>query len=727
MKAIFIIITSLLISFKLLAGGCTPPIVVSQPSNAVVCENGNTFFTISATGPSVIFQWQVDQGAGFIDLSNVAPYSGVNTATLNITTVPLSLDNAIYRCFVTNGCVPNDTSDDASLKVNLAPNISTQPSNAFVCEGAIGSFSLITGGTGLSYQWQVNDGSGFVNVPAAPPYSGDTTGALYITGVSLSFNGYTFQCIVTGVCSPSVTSSVVTLTVNELPSVDVQPAFAETCENDDASLSITASGTGLTYQWQENQGSGYVNLISSSTYLGVNTNILIINSATLSMNGYFYQCIVSGACIPSDTTYEIPLIVHPAYTLFTNATICQGDTIVFGSSSLTAPGFYSNMLSSVYGCDSLVYLSLNVNSAFFTTTASTICAGDSVSLGGTYQSTAGMYTFVLSAVTGCDSTIEHTLSVNPSYSFAQTTTICTGDSTLIFGTYEMIDSVYTDNYSTFLGCDSIYTHQLIVRPNYNVALNANICEGDSALIGGTYESVAGPYVNNYVSLYGCDSVVTTLLAVHPNDSISQSIAICSYDSIFLAGAFQNTAGVYTDNLSSSFGCDSVVTTTLSINIAPSVVFDQVVVICDTSTAFIITGGSPIGGVYSGTGVSTGIFSPSVAGIGAHNITYSYTDSLGCSDVQTSSIVVTACTGINDLSVETDFNIYPNPFSDVLTISSTSNSEIELSFVNILGEQVYSARINKGKTEIDLSEITAGIYFVQVATSEKTITKKIIKK
>ncbi len=727
MKVISTIFFSIIISFKLFAGGCTPPVVTSQPSNVVVCENGNTFFQIVASGPSLIYQWQIDQGAGFVDLSNVTPFSGVTTDLLTITTVPFSLDNSVYRCIVTNGCVPDDTSAIAQLKVNVAPSIVTQPSNAIVCEGATTTFSIITSGTGLSYQWQVDDGSGFVNVPSAPPYSGDTTGALYITGTTFSFDGYSFQCIVSGACAPSITSSIVSLSVDTLPVVTIQPTFVEMCEGTSDHIAIEAMGTGITYQWQVNSGSGYTDLVDGASYMNVTTNDLYVISPTLSMNGYLYQCIVTGACSPADTSYEIPLIIYPTYSIFTSETICQGDTFVFGGSNLTAPGFYSNIFSTINSCDSLVYLSLNVNSAYFTTTSSVTCEGDSSLLGGIYQSTAGVYTFVLSAVTGCDSTIEHTLSLNPSYFFSDSTTICAGDSALIFGGYEIIDSVYTDNYSTFLGCDSTYSHRLIVNPTYATAQNLNICNGDSILIGSGYESVSGTYINNYFSISGCDSIVSSILTVHPNDSTSQSINICSYDSIFLAGAYQNAAGVYTDNLVSSFGCDSVVTTNLSINIAPSVVFDQVVTICDTAASFTLTGGNPSGGVYSGTGVSSGIFSPATAGEGIHNITYTYTDSVGCSDAVSSTIIVTACTGINDLAFNSDFNIYPNPFNEILIIESFIDKASEVFIFNVLGERVYSQSIKKGKTEVNLSEISAGVYFIQNRVGSTITTQKFIKR
>ncbi len=63
--------------------------------------------------------------------------------------------------------------------------------------------------------------------------------------------------------------------------------------------------------------------------------------------------------------------------------------------------------------------------------------------------------------------------------------------------------------------------------------------------------------------------------------------------------------------------------------------------CVSSTTLTLSGGSPIGGVYTGTGVSGGNFNASAAGVGTHTISYTYTDGNGCSDSVLDSITVLA--------------------------------------------------------------------------------------
>ncbi len=95
--------------------------------------------------------------------------------------------------------------------------------------------------------------------------------------------------------------------------------------------------------------------------------------------------------------------------------------------------------------------------------------------------------------------------------------------------------------------------------------------------------------------------------------------------------------------------------------------------------------------------------------------------------------MTACvsTDINENVSERDFIIFPNPVNDIATLSftTTEKSKTKITITNILGEVVYTNEIvslTSGKyiMPISTSEITEGMYFVNLIVKNKIITKKI---
>lgn len=96
----------------------------------------------------------------------------------------------------------------------------------------------------------------------------------------------------------------------------------------------------------------------------------------------------------------------------------------------------------------------------------------------------------------------------------------------------------------------------------------------------------------------------------------------------LTGGDHKVAVTYTDPVS---GCAGTVPVEFEVEMypLPVVTTDPLAPVCVTAAPFPLAGGNPSGGIWSGTAVSGGIFSPLVAGVGVHTLTYTYTDGLGC--------------------------------------------------------------------------------------------------
>ena len=85
-------------------------------------------------------------------------------------------------------------------------------------------------------------------------------------------------------------------------------------------------------------------------------------------------------------------------------------------------------------------------------------------------------------------------------------------------------------------------------------------------------------------------------------------------------------------------------------------------------------------------------------------------------------------GINDLMAQNgNLTVYPNPASTQITIeTSTSPAQSQLSIMNLNGEALITRQITEPKTQIDISSLPNGVYFVRVTNDKTIVTGKIIK-
>ena len=109
------------------------------------------------------------------------------------------------------------------IVVNTPVSITTQPANAAACtvQGTAVFTVVATGSAPITYQWQVDNGTGFANVANGGGYAGATTPTLTLTNIPIGWNGFKYRCAVTGAapCGVVNTNGAATLTVNPLPTI----------------------------------------------------------------------------------------------------------------------------------------------------------------------------------------------------------------------------------------------------------------------------------------------------------------------------------------------------------------------------------------------------------------------------------------------------------------------------------------------------------------------------
>jgi len=293
--------------------------------------------------------------------------------------------------------------------------------------------------------------------------------------------------------------------------------------------------------------------INSNPFYNVSTSIPIyVPCGSLSLY-QTAQCWESFANIQGVATNKI------------NASICAGGTYPLNGFNVSEAGTYTRHLQTLNGCDSTINLTLTLNQPDTTNIIAEICAGQVYNLNGFNVINAGNYSQTLQTIQGCDSIVNLMLTVNQPTTTNLTAEICQGEIYTLNGFNVSAAGLHTKNLQTINGCDSIVNLVLTVNPTLITNLAAEICQGEIYNLNGFNESTSGIYTQNLQTINGCDSIVNLTLTVNQPAITNITAEICQGETYTLNGFNTSTAGTYTKNLQTIHGCDSTVNLTLTIN------------------------------------------------------------------------------------------------------------------------------------------------------------------
>jgi PKD repeat protein len=233
----------------------TAPEIAVQPRDTTACMNAGAGFSLTVTGTAVTYQWQVNKGAGFVNVVDDAYFSGSNLNTLTVTNAQGAFNNYIFRVIATGACGIPVYSNFAVLRVSTPPVVTLNPANKFACDGT-GPVLFSANGSGLidSLRWQVFSGGVWSDVHDNAVYSGSTSQQLTLASVALALNGNMYRLAMNAKCV-TVNTTGATLTVNPNPVVDfsaVSPIHA--CGN--VPLVINGNPTGGSGTWSSHLWTG---------------------------------------------------------------------------------------------------------------------------------------------------------------------------------------------------------------------------------------------------------------------------------------------------------------------------------------------------------------------------------------------------------------------------------------------------------------------------------------
>ena len=269
-----------------------------------------------------------------------------------------------------------------------------------------------------------------------------------------------------------------------------------------------------------------------------------------------------------DSVVTMTLTTFPTYDVSDTKDICESELpYTWNGVTFTEAGTQTTTLETVNGCDSVVTMTLTVNSIYSVPDSRTICESElPYTWNGVEFTQAGTQTATLETVNGCDSVVTMTLTVNPIYSVPDSRTICASELPYIWNGVQFTEAgTQTVTLPTVNDCDSVVTMTLTVNPIYSVPDSKTICVSQLPYTwNGVTFTEAGTQTVTLETMNGCDSVVTMTLTVTTAFDVTDSKTICASELPYTWNGVQFTeAGTQTVTLETVNGCDSVVTMTLT--------------------------------------------------------------------------------------------------------------------------------------------------------------------
>jgi hypothetical protein len=290
------------------------------------------------------------------------------------------------------------------------------------------------------------------------------------------------------------------------------------------------------------------------------------------------------------------------------------------------------------------------------------------------------------------------------------------------------DFIYESTLTAQSGCDSIVNTFVEVIEIEDTEELITLCPGESytypdGTVIDNVELPPAPYTSVLTSSFGCDSVVVTSLGVFVVQDGAEEVTICSGESFqFPDGTVQEDIQAdlsYTSVLQSVLnGCDSVVVSSVSVSEVESTIEGidfSLFGAADMSAYQWLDCDNNFAEIEGATGVD---FQPIIDG----NYAVQVTDEFGCTAISDCLPVIGLST--SDFA-QNDILVYPNPVKGKVTITGVLAERYEL--YDIEGRLVRSGEINSNgeSFELNFEGVATGQYNLRLADSESSHTVRII--
>jgi hypothetical protein len=587
--------------------------------------------------------------------------------------------------------------------------------------------TIVGGGIGPQYRWLLNNRFvSFSSVATTRFNPGDSIRCLLISNAS----NRTVDSVWSNVIKPTVygymtpSSPFVSTFLCALDSIKypfrnqyfkwVGPTNFFTLR-DTAKNAINGCDSIIVLNLQRNNGR-----VINSNFQGCVGKPYVWRGKTFLVAGNYADTVKSN--IGCDTIFR--LFYTTPYAAVTNAiaiTTCKNKPYFFDGKNLTSSGFYRDTLISFRGCDSVVILNLTVNDTSSRTLKVDICAGQSYTLGSNVLTTSGFYHDTLVNSKNCDSFVYLTLEVHP-VGFGFTDTLICSTSSIIFnGQTISTPGLYLDTLQTVFGCDSFVTWRVGYKYSSNFQFYQTICTNNPIMFQGKLVDTAGIYTDTLTNSIGCDSFLSMIVTSYVPSASTRQVTICPNTSYKLYGKTYSDTGTYRDTIFNDAGCDSLIT--LKIDMHPSNTVNVIPLGDTLRTSLGFVRYQWYRGAVAIPWDTTFRSIPRVKGVYSVVVT----DQNNCKFA--SNKVSYGSTSIQS-SVDGRILIYPVPADKVLTIElgNLSNEKIEILAMDIHGRLLQLPIIAESKQiyKMNIETLASGAYLLKVNIGEQVHYSKFSK-
>ena len=317
-------------------------------------------------------------------------------------------------------------------------------------------------------------------------------------------------------------------------SVTSQPIGVSTSVGGNAQFSVSSTSSFPTYQWQIDSSGTFVNLTNNNNYSGVNTSVLTVSNAPVTFNNTQYRCVMkSGYCqaISNAATLVVSSGILPedAGVIHGDTLVCFGDTVQIAINPVNFATGYNwtingnaNIISgtntnsiTIQIHDSIAGISVTPFNSFGSSNSSSISIA-------TIPLPTGFLSGNPSVCPGNGATLTMNVTgqgpwfgtINNSISFSGTSNpiqiIVYPDSTTIYNLQELYTLDGCNAYPDYLTSSASVT----VLPYNRDTIHTTICTSQLPYQwNGINISNTGYYSDTISNTVGCDSIITLHLTI----------------------------------------------------------------------------------------------------------------------------------------------------------------------------------------------------------------------